>query len=75
MKCLKMLEIEVEIMGEKGAAWKMALKYLQHFMFTELELIDFTLEKLPRTLMINKGKKNPKQLDNDKVMKKTSLFR
>ena len=65
MKCLKMLEIEVETMGEKGAApegtwyWKMALKYLQHFMFTELELIDFTLEKLPRTLMINKGKKTP----------------
>ena len=49
-------------------------------MFMKLESINFTLEKLSRMQMLNKGKKKlavtkKKQLDNDKVVKKTCTFR
>ena len=47
-------------------------------MFMELDSINLTLEKLPRTQILNKSKNNnnnKKQLDNDKAMKKTCIFR
>ena len=50
-------------------------------MFMEPESINFTLEKLSRTQMLNKGKKTnkqtnkKKQLDKDKAMKKACMFR
>ena len=49
-------------------------------MFMKLESINFTLEKLSKMQMLNKGKKKlavttKKQLDNDKVVKKTCIFR
>ena len=42
-------------------------------MFMELESKNFTLEKLSRSQMLNKGE--TKKIDNDKAMKRTCMFR
>ena len=43
-------ETPLQVLGH----WEATLKYLPHFMFMELESINFTLEKLSRTQMLNK---------------------
>lgn len=37
--------------------WEVALKYLPHLMFMELESMNFKLEKLSRKQLLNKDKK------------------
>ena len=57
-------ELLLKVLGH----WETALKYPPHFMFMEPESINFTLEKLSRTQMLNKGKKQTnKQTKSNKI--------
>ena len=57
-------ELLLKVLGH----WETALKYPPHFMFMEPESTNFTLEKLSRTQMLNKGKKQTnKQTKSNKI--------